>query len=250
LGPDRIPLSDLWLVEVVGRSFWKRIACERLQSEPIGPCSVRRFGHSLIPLHDETGVLLAGGFEEARGKACKGVLKGTLVNEERVIWEVFGSLDTPRGHHAVALLPDFSVALIGGTALDGSDDAAVRTISILDSLDGVSAGRSLRCRSVPVEPPFPFPVLSPAVAVHGPEIFVLTGGTPHDSDVSSTIGAELFGVVFVGESAVLKKYDCLGSRIHRTRGLSMHVCSDFLYVVGDGDEQGKGAHLHRMILPF
>jgi hypothetical protein len=184
--------------------------------------------------HGPGSVLLFIGGYGADGAALRTC---RLFDPSSGVSEDFPSLDTPRCLQGTACFSDGSIVVIGGLPAVSASDRPLATASLYDPRKGFWAPLKLS-QALPG-------MVNPCVAVVGVEMFVFSGCG------KAGVLPQLFSMVVVGDTLVVKAHPCLGDTPVTQFGVSVVVAEEprAMYVIGANPSDPAAPHLHRLLLP-
>ena len=226
---------DMWKVRLQQDSGavlqWERVLGHEQPHDVFGVA-----GHSIISVpmkNGSSGLVTIGGF----GSDGTAVRRCQVFDVSACTVEDFPSLDTLRGLHGTAHFADGSVVLIGGLPSISASDRPLSSASFYSPTK--QQWSPLKCSQ-------PLPgMVNPCVCVLGVEMLVFGG-----SGKAGTL-PQLFSMVVVGDTLVVKLLDCLGDTPVTQYGLSCVVDEEdrVMYVIGSTPSIATAPHLHRVLLP-
>jgi hypothetical protein len=195
-------------------------------------------GHSMVPWlvqGQQCGALLViGGF------ASDGAARRQCYTMDPATGEAspFPALDTPRCFHGTACFSDGCIVVIGGLSAASAADQPLATASMYDPDKGHWRPMKMSC----VVPG----MVHPCVSGVGVEMLVFAG--------SGKAGElpQLFSMIVVGDTLMVKTLACLGETPVSQYGLSSVIdeSTRTLYVLGANAGDKSAPHLHRLLLPL
>lgn len=274
-------LGDLWIVHIATRGGWHRCLADApptpATSTAATSCLPKRFGHSMHAHYINDSFLVVGGFD-SRLNAQSDVWRCTVHRHtaihpkpDEVTITKLPSLPDARALHAGVTMEDGALVLLGGCR--GKFNDTVSAVSCHQTVVSSSSSAISGCSgphsttpcaphevllvlpkedndmwvSVSLVPPLPPNTFSPAACAHGSTIFLWCDGAGERDPlaVGAAVSApRLFGVTMSGGFALVTEFQTRGTVPGICRGVSMHICDDYCYLIGESQTS-----IARLLLP-